>query len=220
MRMRGSSSSALTDPSAPAPPALPVSRRKRSRGSIAAGIVAVIALLGLLSAPFWLLKASIGLKHHQDSSNFAAANHPGDQVHDAGMSFVVNSVRCGATAIGSYESQHGQFCQMSLTVRNDGPVPVRFNAISQRAMGSQGGFYIPDPAADAIVNKASDTIPDPSDPEHTGEAKLSPAVVAPLRHGQSRDYTVVYDIPVGVRLTEVHLHADEYSTGSVVLLSR
>ena len=223
MRMLGKSSAGSTsvmDPPEPAgPPPVP-KRRKRSKGNIAAGIVAVITLLGLIAAPFWLLKASLGVKHHQDTQNFVQSSHPGDLVHDGVVSFRVNSMHCGTAPIGTRKSAHGQFCQVDLMVRNDGPVPLRFDAISQRAMGSRGGFYIPDPAADAILNKASDTIPDVGDPKHSLEAALDPPVAAALKPGQSQQYRIAYDIPVNIKLTQVDLHANEYSQGAPVLFSR
>ena len=203
-------------PDGPQPP----KRRKRSKGNIVAGVVAVITLLGLLAAPFWLLKAGLGAKHHQDNVNFVHANHPGELVHDGVVSFTVNSVHCGVTAIGGHKTQHGQFCRVGITMRNDGPVPLRFNAISQRAMGSKGGFYVPDPGADAILNKHSDTIPDSSDPKHTDEAALTPPVAPALKAGEQATYTIAYDIPTTVKLTQIDLHANEYSTGALVLITR
>jgi hypothetical protein len=212
------STSVLQPPGSAAAP--PPKRRKRSRGNIAAGIVAVIAFLGLLAAPFWLLKVGLSAKHHQDNRNFAQANHTGDVVHDGVVSFRINSIQCGTEAIDKYKSKHGQFCLLDITMRNDGPVPLRFDAISQRAMGSHGGFYMPDPAADAILNKASDTIPDAGDPKHTLETALDPPVAPALTAGQSNTYRIAYDIPLDVRLTQVDLHANEYSPGAQVLFSR
>lgn len=199
---------------------VPKRRHKRSKGNIFAGIVAFLTLVGLVAAPFWLIKAGAGARSYQADTSFANAYHIGDLVHDGTVSFVIESMQCGQTEVGKHHSVQGQFCTLDLTVQNDGPLPIRFNAISQRAMGSHGGFYIPDPTADAIVNNASDTIPDVGDPQHAEEATLAPPVAPALEPGQSGRYSIVFDIPISVKLTKIELHATEYSHGAEVLFSR
>jgi hypothetical protein len=193
-------------------------RRRISKGNILAGFVALLALGALVSAPFWLIKAGQAVKTEHARTTYEDANHPGEVVHDGTMSFIVDSVHCGITHIGSDKPDHGQFCVFDITVANEGPQPVRFDAVSQRAFGSKGGFYVPDARADAASNKASDTIPDVGDPTHQDEATLAPQVAPAMTPGTSRKVQVVYNIPTDVKLTKIDLHATEYSSGVMVLL--
>lgn len=193
-------------------------RRRVSKGNIAAGVVALLALAAVVSAPFWLIKAGQAVNSQHAKTAYREANHTGQVVHDRTMSFVVDSLHCGVPAIGKHKAKHGQFCVVNLTVANEGTQPARFDAISQRAYGSKGGFYVPDATADAASNKASDTLPDVGDPKHQDEADLEPAVAAALVPGSSRNVQVVYDIPIGVKLTQIDLHATEYTRGVKVVL--
>jgi len=172
-----------------------------------------------VSAPFWLVKAGQVVKTERDKAAYVDANHPGEVVRDGNMSFEVNRMHCGVTKIGDVKPDHGQFCVFDLTVANEGAQPIRFDAVSQRAFGSKGGFYVPDPAADAASNGASDTLPDPiGDPNHEDEADLDPKPAKPLEPGTSRQVHIVYDIPVDVKITEINLHENEASGGVTVLL--
>jgi hypothetical protein len=165
-----------------------------------------------------LIKAGQAVNSQHAETAYRGANHTGQVVHDGTMSFVVDSVHCGVPAIGASKPAHGQFCVFKLTVANEGAQPARFDAISQRAYGSKGGFYVPDANADAASNKASDTLPDVGDPTHQDEADLKPAVAAALEPGTSRNVQVVFDLPVNVKLTQVDLHASEYTRGVMVVL--
>jgi hypothetical protein len=193
-------------------------RRRVTKGNVVAGVVALLAFGAVVSAPFWLIKAGQAVNSQHAKTAYRGANHTGQVVHDGTMSFVVDSVHCGVPAIGASKPAHGQFCVFKLTVANEGAQPARFDAISQRAYGSKGGFYVPDANADAASNKASDTLPDVGDPTHQDEADLKPAVAAALEPGTSRNVQVVFDLPVNVKLTQVDLHASEYTRGVMVVL--
>jgi hypothetical protein len=194
-------------------------RRRLRKGNILAGVVGLLTFAALIAAPFWLIKAGQFANKQHAEAQFDSANHPGQVVRDGDMSFVVSTPRCGVTKIGQLTPEHGQFCVLEMTVGNEGGVPTNFDAVSQRAMGSGGGFYIPDPQADAVSNGASDTLPGPNDPaiEAQNEAALHPAVAPPLAPGTSRHVQIVYDIPTAVTLGQIDLHATEYTTGVVVL---
>jgi hypothetical protein len=191
-----------------------------SKGSVFAGVVGLLTFVALIAAPFWLIKTGQFVNKQHSEAQFDSANHPGQVVHDGDMSFVVSTPRCGVTKIGRLAPEHGQFCVLELTVGNEGAQPTNFDAVSQRAMGSRGGFYIPDPQADAVSNGASDTLPGPpNDPtiQAQDEATLSPAVAPPLAPGTSRNVQIVYDIPTSITLTQIDLHSTEYTAGAVVL---
>lgn len=194
-------------------------RRRVSKGNVIAGVVALLTLAALISAPLWMIKAGQAVKSQRDQAAYRQANHRGEVVRDGSMSFTVDTMRCGVTEIGEEKPDHGQFCVFDIAVANEGTQPVSFNAISQRAYGSKGGFYVPDPVADAVSNKASDTVPDVAgDPALQDESELDPPVAPPIKPGTSRNVQIVYDLPLDVKLTQIDLHATEYSEGVVVLL--
>jgi len=112
-----------------------------------------------------------------------------------------------------------------VTARNDGPAPITFAALAQRATGSGGAFYLPDPVADATVNHVLDAV-DPTDLTGSlGDDVATPLPgplgaeppVAPLPPGGAMTTTLVYDVPLGIDLTELTLHQSMYSTGVTVL---
>jgi hypothetical protein len=184
-----------------------------------AGLMAAAGAVLLVSAPFWVIKVGQAAAAVHAKRVYAGANHPGQAVRDGTMAFIADAPRCGLAKIGGRKPAHGQFCVVRLTVTNDGGKAVMFNATAQRAMGSRGGFYIPDPAADAAANHASDTRPYPNDPQRQREieAALSPPIAPALAPGASRSVKVVYDVPATVKLTRIDLHASEYTVGVVVL---
>lgn len=194
-------------------------RRWMGGRSRRAGLVAAAGAVLAVSAPFWVIKIGQAATVVHSKRAYAAANHLGQTVRDGTMTFNVDAPRCGLAKIGKRKPAHGQFCVVPLTITNDGSRPVMFNAGAQRAMGSRGGFYIPDPSADAAANHASDTRPYPSDPQlqREIEAALRPAVAPALEPGISRSVKIVYDVPTTVALTRISLHASEYTVGVVVL---
>jgi hypothetical protein len=160
--------------------------------------VAALALAVLIATPVLVIQAFRGWQSHRAAVADAAARHFGELVRDGTETFVVQGVQCGLSTVGdATKPANGQFCVVRVTIRNEGDKPIAVATAAQRATGSRGAFYLPDPAADAVVDTA--------DP-----------VVAP---GESRDAAFVFDVPAGVSLTEIQVHAGEYSRGADVRLT-
>jgi Domain of unknown function (DUF4352) len=178
-------------------------RRKRAGHRVrwktaVAGSLALLTLIVLIASPVLVYQALRGWQSHRAAVANTAAQHFGEVTRDGAAAFVVHSVQCGLSTVGgTTKPANGQFCVVRVTVRNDGDNPVTLEQAAQRATGSRGAFYLPDPAADAVVGTTD-------------------SVVAP---GASRDTAYVFDIPSGVSLTEIEMHAAEYSRGADVRLS-
>jgi hypothetical protein len=172
-------------------------RRRIRFVDILAGFVALLALGMLIATPYLVVQAVRAVRSHQAAAASARANRAGDIVRDGSVTFAVSDVRCGLDTIGGgLGPNNGQFCEVRLTMHNDGPNAMTLNASAQRATGSKGAFYLADEAAQAIVNGGN----------------------PPLAPGASAQTTLVYDVPDGVRLVDIDLHINDYSHGAKVRL--
>lgn len=197
-------------------------RLRRHRGAL---VGLVLAVACLVSVPLGLIGLVRVLTHHQRAATVDAGPRVGAAVRDGPLTFVVDGVRCHVAAVGPSDSpvrpEHGQFCRVEMTIRDVGAGPVVFEAAAQRATGSGGAFYLPIPAADLAVNGASDAIapPDLSGDPIAGDTEApTPAADPPLKPGESRHVTLVYDLPPGVALTAIELHTSAYTPGVTVTL--
>jgi len=197
-------------------------RLRRHRGALVALVLAVACFV---SVPLAVLGLARALTHHRHAVTADAAPQAGASVRDGPLTFVVDRVRCHVARVGPSDSpvrpEHGQFCQVNLTIRDVGDGPVVFEAAAQRATGSGGAFYLPVPAADLAVNGASDAIAPPDlagDPVAGDTEAPTPAPDPPLKPGESRLVVLVYDLPAGVTLTAIELHASVYTPGVTVNL--
>ena len=169
--------------------------------NVLAGVVALLALVALAISPLIGLKVFSAVRNHETAVSNVHAHHVGDQVHDGDMDFVVRSADCGRTALTApggrrLHPKNGSFCVVSVTVHNAGPEPLKLPRGVQLATGSRGAVYLPDFKADARING--------------GDPMLAPR--------ESRNATLVYDVPIGIHLREISLHGAEYSRGVVVRL--
>jgi len=185
----------------------------------------VLAVACLVSVPLGLIGLVRALTHHQHTTTVDTRPRVGAVVRDGALSFVVGQVRCHVAAVGPSDSpvrpEHGQFCQVELTIRDVGAGPVVFEAAAQRATGSGGAFYLPIPEADLAVNGASDAIAphDLSGDPVAGDSEApTPAADPPLQPGESRHVALVYDVPHGVSLSTIELHTSSYTQGVTVTL--
>ena len=129
----------------------------------------------------------------------------GQPVRDGQFEFVVQSVTCGQTHLDNgwllHATAKGQFCVAAMTVRDVGNVAERFADGLQQGIGAQGQHYDADTGAGVVANGNGDAIWN---------------VVNP---GVSLSVKVVYDIPVGARITALVLHDAPMSWGVTVRCS-
>lgn len=126
----------------------------------------------------------------------------GDPVRSGNFEFVVQGVRCGVEQVGAdflIERAQGQFCLMTLSVRNIGDVPETLFDRYQQGLGTNGLVYGANSAAGIAAND-------------TG----SQVWVTEINPGNELTGVVVYDLPKGVELARVELNDSTLSHGATV----
>jgi hypothetical protein len=74
----------------------------------------------------------------------------GDKVRDDDYQFVVTKIKCGVSRVGdSYanEKAQGQFCLVSMRVKNVGSDPIDYSSENQALVSTKGKTYSPDDEA-------------------------------------------------------------------------
>jgi hypothetical protein len=74
----------------------------------------------------------------------------GEKVRDGDYQFTVTKVRCGVSRVGDQyanEKAQGQFCLVSMRVKNVGKEPINFSDDNQAMVDDKGREYSPDDAA-------------------------------------------------------------------------
>jgi hypothetical protein len=74
----------------------------------------------------------------------------GDKVRDDDYQFTVTKVRCGVSRVGSEwlgEKAQGQFCLVSMRVKNVGDAPINYSSENQTLVDRKGRDYSPDDEA-------------------------------------------------------------------------
>ncbi len=126
----------------------------------------------------------------------------GTPVKDGKFQFTVKSVKCGTKRIGDRylgTTAQGQFCLVSLQVRNIGNEAQTLDGSSQVAYDAKGHKFAADTAAAIYLSNAQTFLND-------------------INPGNAVSGTVVYDVPKGTKLTSVELHDSAFSGGVKVAL--
>jgi hypothetical protein len=128
----------------------------------------------------------------------------GDKARDGKFEFVVHSVKCGKTRVGSEligaEAQ-GVYCMISVTVTNVGDEPRSFTGGNQRAFTADGKEFTNDTEAEIYANDNAATFLNEINP------------------GNRVRGTLVFDVPKGTRLARLELHDSLFSGGVSVRLA-
>jgi uncharacterized protein DUF4352 len=129
----------------------------------------------------------------------------GDTVRDGQLEFVVREVKCGLKQIGTDpRSVHtqGQFCAVTISVRNVGDRPQTIFEMEQKAFGANGSEYSAHSIAGLLANE-----PDNTD----WLSEISP--------GGQVTGRIVYDLPKGIDLALLELN-DPVQPGGVKVILR
>lgn len=124
-------------------------------------------------------------------------------VRDGKFEFTVTGVKCGVGRVGSSlvgQQAQGQFCLISLTIKNIGNEAQAFADSVQKAYDAKGTEYSVDSSAALYANGESQVLFTEINPGNTVKGKL------------------VFDIPKGTKLTELDLHDSIFSGGVRVAL--
>jgi hypothetical protein len=103
----------------------------------------------------------------------------GDKVTDDGYQFTVTKVSCGVRQVGDQymgDKAQGQFCMVSLRVKNLSKDPITFSSENQALVDTKGRTYSPDDEAWLYVDE---------DVDATGE----------INPGNTLKTTVPFDVP-------------------------
>jgi hypothetical protein len=126
-------------------------------------------------------------------------------VRDGQLEFVVREVKCGLKQIGTDErgvQTQGQFCVVTISVRNVGDRPQALFEMEQKAFGANGSEYGASSMAGLIANEPDNT---------NWLAELAP--------GAEAVGSIVYDLPEGVDLAHLELN-DPTVPGGVKVVVR
>ncbi|RQX00066.1 DUF4352 domain-containing protein [Micromonospora inaquosa] len=128
----------------------------------------------------------------------------GEPARDGKFEFTVKSSKCGVAKVGSVplgQKAQGQFCLVTLNVKNIGKEAQMFDGSSQKAYAADGTEYSADTGAAIYANKNAETFLNDINP------------------GNQVTGVVVFDIPKNVKLAKLELHDSMFSGGVDVALS-
>ncbi|MBO4208640.1 DUF4352 domain-containing protein [Micromonospora echinofusca] len=128
----------------------------------------------------------------------------GQPARDGKFEFTVKSSKCGATKIGSdlvSSKAQGQFCLVTINVKNIGKEPQTLDGSSQKAYAADGTEYSTDTEAGLYANQGQSTFFEEINP------------------GNQVTGVFVFDVPKNVKLTKLELHDSAFSGGVTVSLA-
>jgi len=141
------------------------------------------------------------------SSNAAKPKKPtlpvvGDKVRDKRLQFTVEKIKCGVKKIGGAyfnTRAQGQFCLVTVTVKNIGDDPETFSGHNQILLNAKGQEYSSSTEA-AIYLQDSKSLYEEINP------------------GNRLKGQVVFDVPKTMEPSQIELHASAFSGGVMVSL--
>lgn len=182
----------------PKPAPKPAKPRKKSKWIV----LGAVGLFGLGGIGSYVVNSDSSGSSQQPGRNVSGAGKIGTTVRDGTFEFVVRSVQCGVGQIGpdyAGERAQGQFCLVSLTVKNIGDQAQTMTDDVQSGYGSDGAQYGTNPTAGIYANEPNN--------------QVWPAEIDP---GGEVTGTIVYDLPHGVELAQLELHDSPASAGVMI----
>lgn len=127
-----------------------------------------------------------------------------EAARDGKFEFVVKGVECGKTTIGTNEyltqNAQGQFCLMTVNVKNIGDEAQGFFGSDQKLLNAQNQQYAADDAAGVYVDQNYSTL------------------FSNINPGNSVEGIIVFDIPKDQTPVTAELHDSAFSNGVKVSL--
>lgn len=138
-------------------------------------------------------------KPAQPNDKTASMPKIGQVAKDGKFEFTVTGIECGKTTVGTNQyltkDAQGQFCLLSVTVKNIGNEAQTFDASSQKLLNAQGQQYSADSVASMYANPSGSTFLNTINP------------------GNSVTGVVVFDLPKDGVPTMAELHDSAFSNG-------
>lgn len=138
-----------------------------------------------------------------NNEQVATAAGIGQPARDGKFEFTVKGVSCGQTSLGGEfltETAQGQFCQLTVSVKNIGNEPQTLFVDNQYLLNATGQKFSADSAATLVANPSSDTW------------------IGEINPGNSIEGIMVFDIPKDQVPTVAELHDSAFSDGVKVSL--
>jgi hypothetical protein len=146
-------------------------------------------------------KADAGGAKGDDKPKTAKIGQP---ARDGKFEFTVKSSKCGVAKVGSSmlgDKAQGQFCLITINVKNIGKEPQTLDGSSQKAYAANGTEYSSDSEAGLYANQEQSTFFEEINP------------------GNQVTGVFVFDIPKNVKLAKLELHDSAFSGGVTVTLT-
>lgn len=127
----------------------------------------------------------------------------GQPANDGKFQFTVNSQTCGKTSVGDQylnKQAQGQYCILSVTVKNIGDQAQTFDSSNQYVFDSKNNKLSADSTASSYDNSSDQ------------------AFLNDINPGNSVTGNVVFDVPKGVTPVSAELHDSAFSGGIKVQL--
>lgn len=122
-----------------------------------------------------------------------------EAARDGKFEFVVKGLECGKTTIGTSEyltkNAQGQFCLMTVNVKNIGNEAQGFFGSNQKLLNAEGQQFAADDAAGVYLDQNYSTL------------------FSNINPGNSVEGVIVFDVPVGTEITVAQLHDSMMSNG-------
>lgn len=129
----------------------------------------------------------------------------GETARDGKFEFTVKSVKCGEKQVGTNEfmtqKAQGEFCRMSLSVKNIGDKAQSLFSSDQKLINSEGQEFSADDTATMYASDSSNS---------TWYNEINP--------GNSVKGDIIFDVPVKTKITSAVLHDSAFSGGIKVNL--
>ncbi|NQW72416.1 MAG: DUF4352 domain-containing protein [Actinobacteria bacterium] len=126
----------------------------------------------------------------------------GDEARDGKFAFTVSKIKCGVKEVGGEflnEKAQGQFCLVTMNVKNIGDESQLFDASSQKGRTDTGATVDADSTASLYANQEGGSFLEEINPGNSLE-----------------DIIVVYDIAKDQKLTALELHDSMFSDGILI----
>jgi hypothetical protein len=127
----------------------------------------------------------------------------GTVVRDGNFEFVVKSLKCGVPSVGDASlgaTAQGQFCLVTLSVKNIGSDPQTMIDSNQTVLSATGAKFEPSTTAELYANPSSNFF------------------VTDINPGNAMSGVLIYDVPKTVVPTSIVLHDSMFSNGVTVNL--
>jgi hypothetical protein len=170
-------------------------------GLMVTGGIALVVLLICACGGLLLLGKDSDKENKKERRKAVATVALKETARDGKFEFLVDSVECGHDRIGTDllgEQAQGQFCLVTLSVKNIGDSAQYFSDTEQKAINTSGQEFSANPTASLYANSNSQTL------------------FTQINPGNTLQGIIVFDIPKDQQLVKLELHDSAFSKGILI----